>query len=290
MLEVKTNTSEALVANVVHLISLPSVYTRLEETLKDPEHTRDDIANVVSIDPALCARILRIINSSYYALPKTVQNINIAVNLIGEYDLRNMVLVSSVTNSVAALVDEGIDMPVFWRHSIRCGITAKLLTKLQSVSDPELLFIAGLLHDLGQLVIYKNEPELSATVAWHVINEDKERYRVEQTLLGFDHAITGALLAENWGLPKKLNEIIRYHHQPAHSTHYQTETSLIGLADQLVHFLELNDNLAKIDFNQLPTIINNQLDNLKIPKLALFDVLTDMMEQSQAIEDIICDV
>jgi len=290
MREVKTNTPEALVANVVHLTSLPSIYTRLENTLKDPEHTRDDIANVVSMDPALCARILRIINSSYYALPKTVQNINIAVNLIGEYDFCNMVLVSSVTNSVAALVDDGIDMSVFWRHSIRCGITAKLLAKLHSVLDSDLLFIAGLLHDLGQLIIYKNEPELSVTVAWHVINEHKERYRVEQTLLGFDHAITGAILAENWGLPVKLKEIIEYHHQPERSAHYKTETTLTGLADQLVHFLELNDNLAKIDFDQLPTLINSYLNDLNIPKYALFDVLTDMIEQSQAIEDIICDV
>lgn len=290
MLTDKKNTPEALVANVVHLISLPSVYTQLEEALKDPQHTRDDIANVVSIDPALSTRILRIINSSYYALPNTVQNIRTAVNLIGEYDLRNMVLVSSVVNSVTVLVDRGIDLLQFWRHSIRCGITAKLLAKIYAVSDPEQLFLAGLLHDLGQLIIYKNEPELFNTVLWHVTQEGSDRYLVEQRLLGFDHAIIGALLADNWGLPKKLIEIIMYHHQPEHSTQYQKEAKLVCLADRLVHFLELHNNLAEMDFEQLPTVINSYLDDLNIPKSLLLGVSTDMIEQSQAIEDIICDI
>lgn len=157
---VKNNTPETLVANVVQLTSLPSVYVRLEEVLKDSNHTRDNIADVISVDPALCARTLRIINSSYYALPNTVQNIATAINLIGEYDLRNIVLVTSVVNSVKGLVNGGIDITEFWRHSVRCGITAKLLAKTKSAVDPELFFLCGLLHDLGQLVILDNKISL----------------------------------------------------------------------------------------------------------------------------------
>jgi len=287
---VKHNTAEALVANVVQLTSLPSVYTKLEEVLKDPDHTRDDIARVISVDPALCARTLRVINSSYYALPNTVQNIPTAINLIGEYDLRNIVLVTSVVNSVNTLVDSGIDITKFWRHSIRCGITAKLLAKLKSAPDPELLFLSGLLHDLGQLVIYKNEPELSATIDWHVENEESERYEVEQTLLGFSHSVVGALLLENWGVPEQLSEIIKYHHQPDDSGRYQFETVVVALADQLVHSLELEHDLVNIDFEKLPISIHNYLSNLKISTDVLSGMLTTVMEQSLAIEKIICDI
>jgi len=285
---VKANTPEALVANVVHLVSLPSVYTQLEETLKNPEHTRDNIAEVITIDPALCARTLRIINSSYYALPNTIYNIGTAVNLIGEYDLRNIVLVSSVVNSVTPLIDNGIDITQFWRHSIRCGIAAKLLAKSISEPDPELLFLTGLLHDLGKLIIYKNEPELSSTIEWHKTNNNKDRYQVEQSLLGFGHPIVGALLLEDWGVPEPVSETVKYHHRPNDSKFYPKEAKLVSTADLLVHFIESNTNLAEIDFDQLPTLINTYLDDLKISKHTLLELLTEVIEKSQAIEEIIC--
>ncbi len=285
----KNNTPDALVANVVHLTSLPSVYTRLEEVLKDPNHTRDDIAQVINVDPALSARTLRIINSSYYALANSVQNIATAINLIGEYDLRNIVLVTSVANSVNGLVDAGIDITRFWRHSIRCGISAKLLARLISVPDAESLFLSGLLHDIGQLVIYKNEPELSTTITWHVENEEADRNQVEQTMLGFSHPVVGALLLENWGVPEQLSEIVKSHHQPEHSVRYPLETELVALADQLAHFLELNPDLAHVDFEQLPVLVKNYLSDLKISTDVLPDMLEAVMKQSQAIEKIICD-
>jgi putative nucleotidyltransferase with HDIG domain len=280
------NTPEALVASVVHLIALPSVYTLLEEILNNPNHTRDDIAQIVSADPVLCARILRVVNSSYYGLPKSVQNIATAVNLIGEYDIRNLVLVTSVVNSMSSLVDDGIDIFEFWQHSIRCGIAARLIAKKNTEVDPELLFLCGLLHDLGQLVIYKKEPELSATVSWHVINEGNERYQVEQNLLGFDHAEVGGLLLESWGLSEKINTIIKCHHQ-ADDSHYQFEAELVSFADHLSHFLELNENVANIDIETLPVILKNFLSSFGIQIETLFELLSEVKEQSRAIEEII---
>ena len=286
MVKMKKNTPEALVANVVHLVGLPSVYTRLEEILNNPNHTRDDIANVVSIDPVLCARILRVVNSSYYALPKSVQNIATAINLVGEYDIRNMVLVTSVVNAVSSLVDEGIDVFEFWQHSIRCGIAARMLAKKNTEADPDLLFLCGLLHDLGQLIIYKKEPELSATVSWNVINEGRERYQVEQDLLGFDHAEVGALLLEYWGLSEKIYAIVRCHHQ-ADNSHYQFEAELVSFADHLSHFLVLNNNVANIDMETLPVILKNFLKDFDMRKETFFELLSEVKEQSQAIEEII---
>jgi len=285
---VEMNTPDALVANVVHLISLPNVYTQLEKTLKDPNHTRNDIAAIVNIDPALCARTLRIINSSYYALPKTIYNIGTAINLIGEYDLRNIVLISSVVNSVDALTDNGINITEFWQHSIRCGMIAKLLANTISAPDPELLFLTGLLHDIGQLIIYKNEPELSTTITWHKTEENKQRYQIEQSLLGFGHPIVGALLLEKWSVPEQVSETVKYHHQPDETALYQKEAKIVGLADQLIHFVESNSGLAEIDFEQLPPLISSYLDDLNISNLIIFDLLTEAIDQSQAIENIIC--
>jgi len=304
MATVKYNTPEALVGNVVHLISLPDVYTRLEQVFKDPNHTRNDIADIVSVDPALSARILRIINSSYYGFPNLVQNIATAVNLLGEYDLRNMVLVTSVANSVALLADGGIDIRVFWQHSLRCGISAKLLALLKKHKDPELLFLGGLLHDLGQLIIYKNERELYDTVSWHVTHEARERYVIEDNLLGFNHAHISSLLVESWNLPGKLAEIIKYHHQPELATLQPIESKLLALADQLAHYLNSNtsyDSTAQqkcddnfmfdnnTDLDEWPKI-KAYLEELEIKPEALTDLLNNTVEQSQEIEDIIYNV
>lgn len=280
-------TAKSLVANVLRLTSLPSVYTQLEKTLKNPDHTRNDIAEIISVDPALTARLLRIINSSYYSLPRPVDNIGIAVNLLGEYDLRNLVLVSSVVNSVAALTDRGIDIHAFWQHSIRCGITAKLLAVLTDHENPELLFVGGLLHDIGRLIIYKNEPELSSTVSWYVASQGRERYLVEQELLGFDHATVGALLIESWGLPVDLIDTIKDHHQPERGAENQCGAKLAHLANLLVHYLEFNEASTKIKLKDWPSI-KTRLDEYGIKEEVVQHLLNDVIEKSRAVEEIIC--
>ncbi len=280
-------TAKALVANILHLASLPNVYTQLEKTLKNPDHTRNDIAKVVSVDPALTARLLRIINSSYYSLPRPVENIGIAVNLLGEFDLRNLVLVSSVVNSVAALTDRGIDIHAFWQHSIRCGIAAKMLAVLKNHENPDLLFLGGLLHDIGRLIIYKNEPELSSTVSWYIASEGRERHLIEQELLGFDHATVGSLLIESWGLPVKLIDIIKYHHQPELSPDSEYGVNLIGFANLLAHYLEFNEASTRIDLDEWPSI-KAYLEKFQIKEETLQNLFNDVLEQSRAVEEIIC--
>ncbi len=271
-----------MVESVCHLLSLPSVYTRLEKTLKDPFHTREDIARIISSDPSLAARVLRIVNSSFYSLPKSVQNISTAVNLIGEYDLKNLVLVTSVVNSVNVLVDKGIDMQEFWKHSISCGITARLLAKKQQLEDSEFLFLSGLLHDLGHLILYYKEPELFNTVSRQVKNEGKERYLVEIELLGFDHALVGAYLMETWGLPEKLEQLIQYHHQYELASQFKDECRLINLADQLSHLLEENGYVIELD--ALPAT----LSDLGMEQEELGSLLTTVLEQTSVIEEMIC--
>jgi len=118
-------TPEQMVASVEHLVSLPDVYVQLDKTLKDPNHIIEDIVKIVSIDPAMCVRVLKVVNSSYYALPNPVSSISVAVNLIGERELHDMVMLASVVNSMSLLTDKKLDIVGFWRHSIRCGITAR---------------------------------------------------------------------------------------------------------------------------------------------------------------------
>ena len=284
----KKSTARELVASVEHLIGLPEVYVHLNKVLNNPDHILDDVTQVVSLDPAICASVLKVVNSSYYALPNPVGNISMAVNMIGEQALSQMVLTTSVANSMDALVDQNFDIRGFWRHSIRCGITARLLAKYQSESDAELLFLIGLLHDLGKLVIYKQAYAQHEKITSRGSNNGESCHMVEKELLGYDHEEVGALLVESWNLPPEIAEIIRYHHQPDLATHFKKEAKLIKMADQMAHYVEWKKDSGKIDLEALPIYVFEYLIDMEIQIDELVELLNEVKEQSQAIENVIC--
>ena len=278
-------TPEQMVASVEHLVSLPDVYVQLDKTLKDPNHIIEDIVKIVSIDPAMCVRVLKVVNSSYYALPNPVSSISVAVNLIGERELHDMVMLASVVNSMSLLTDKKLDIVGFWRHSIRCGITARNLARFQSRTGTEVLFLGGLLHDLGKLIIYKLRNKQYEEVEWLIESKKEQRYLAEQALLGYDHAILGALLTETWGLPDQLNEIIKFHHQPNLSLRFKQEAKLINIADQLAYYVEWKKEEPSLDLEALPLEVYDYIIDMKIEIDDLVNLLTNVKEQSQAIEN-----
>ena len=210
---VKVATPRAMVENVLQLFSLPEIYLRLQNTIDDPLHSREQIADVITYDPALSARVLRIANSSYYSFPREIETVVSAVGIIGELDLRNLVLATTVVGSMSSLNYKGIDIDAFWLHSLRCAISARLIAKSVNGHNPENLFLAGMLHDLGILVIYQQNPILAGSIARQMEEKHQLRDQAERELLGFDHAEVGALLIEAWGLSAELAELTRCHHQ-----------------------------------------------------------------------------
>jgi len=227
----RVSTPQLLVDSVLHLISLPDIYLRLQQTIDDPLHSRDQIADIVAYDPALSARVLRIANSSYYGFPREIETVSSAVGLIGELDLRNMVLATTVIGAMTALDYKGVDIDEFWLHSLRCGITARLLARSVGGYDPEILFLAGILHDLGILVIYQQEAGLADAVKRQIAEQHQLRDQAEREILGFDHAEVGALLIKAWGLSEDLSELTRCHHQYQLAQSNQVPTIILALAN-----------------------------------------------------------
>ncbi len=210
---VRVPTPRALVENVLQLISLPEIYLRLQKAIDDPTHSREQVAEIIAYDPSLSARVLRIANSSYYSFPGEIETVASAVGIIGELDLRNLVLATTVVGSMNALKYKGVNIDEFWLHSLRCGIIARLIAKSVGGNNPEILFLAGILHDLGILVIYQQDAVLAGAVARQIEEQHQLRDQAEREVMGFDHAEVGALLIEAWGLSKELSELTRCHHQ-----------------------------------------------------------------------------
>jgi len=276
----RVSTPQLMVDSVLHLISLPEIYLRLQETIDDPSHSRDQIAEIIAYDAALSARVLRIANSSYYGFPREIETISSAVGLIGELDLNNLVLATTVIGAMTALDYKGVDIDQFWLHSLRCGITARLLARSVGGCDPEVLFLAGILHDLGILVIYQQEADLAGAVKRQIDEQHQLRDQAERELLGFDHAEIGALLIKAWGLSEELSELARCHHQYQLAQSNQVATIILALANLLA-----DTDTAFVDASD--TRLSGMIEQLDIDENALTEIVETGEQQCAEIRSII---
>jgi HD-like signal output (HDOD) protein len=277
---VKVATPRAMVENVLQLISLPEIYLRLQNTIDDPLHSREQIAEVITYDPALSARVLRIANSSYYSFPREIETVVSAVGIIGELDLRNLVLVTTVVGSMSSLDYRGVDIDAFWLHSLRCAIIARLIAQSAGGNNPEILFLAGMLHDLGILVIYQQDPTLAGSIARQMEEKHQLRDQAERELLGFDHAEVGALLIEAWGLSAELTELTRCHHQYQLAQDNKPAALMLALANLLA-----DADTALIDASDIR--FEAMMSDLGISQDSLEGIIESGEQQCQEVKTII---
>lgn len=279
---------EDLVKGVVKLISLPEIYIRVTQVLEDDNHSARQLGDIISHDPALTARILRIVNSAYYSLATKIELVSRAVSVIGEDDLRNLVLATSAVDTFKRIPNQLVDIDLFWRHSVHTGIVSRLLSKHCNILHGERLFVAGMLHDIGKLVLYFKEPELSQQVLLRAAETDGQLFNAEREIIGFTHGDVGAALIEAWKLSDTLKEVIAFHHTPLKAKNYRMETAIVHIANCVVNAISPDVELDEHLFDDYPAF---EPKALEITGLSL-DILPDLMEQAweQAAEvlDIIC--
>jgi putative nucleotidyltransferase with HDIG domain len=230
-----------LVSSVGELVTLPDVFIRINQLVESPDSTIADIAQAVSQDPAFTVRLLRVANSPLYGLTSSIDTVSKAVSIIGTGRIRNLALSTAVADSFSGLSNSLVSMENFWRHSLYCGIAAKKLAKLAGRCDVEAVFTAGLLHDIGELVIFNRRPEQAKDALMRVLDSADELalYEAEQQVMGFDHAQVGGELAQQWQLPPMLAECIACHHDIYAAKIYPRENALIHIANILAQMTEL---------------------------------------------------
>jgi len=228
----------ALVDEALQLASLPEVVTRLDSAIANPYSTLEEIRAIIEADPAIAARLLKLANSAMYGYPGRVETVREALTIIGTRQLRDLVLAACVIDLFHGVFGRGVTLEKFWRHSIACGLAARLLATLRREANVERAYLIGLLHDVGRLVLLLRIPEEARSVLYAAQSEHALLYAVEQERLGFDHAEVGGLLLERWGLPTSLSEPVSRHHTPDEAHLYPQETATVHVADVLTNALQ----------------------------------------------------
>jgi HD-like signal output (HDOD) protein len=216
------------------LISLPGVYLRLKELLAQPDFSMADVALIIGQDPALTTRLLRLVNSPYFGLTAEIDTVFRAISMLGTRQVHNLALATSVAQSFAGMPSGLMDMPTFWRRSVFCGLVSRGLAKAAGVRDSERLFVAGLLRDIGHLVMYQTVPEACNEAMLAAGKREQPLYLVERELIGIDYARVGGVLMRQWQLPGGLREVTQFHIEPRRALDFPAETYLVHLAALLV--------------------------------------------------------
>lgn len=203
-----------LLEQKVDLPSPPGIAVQILNTVQKEEFSMDDLEKIISADPALTSKMLRLANSSFYALPSKISNINRALSILGTNVIKNIALSFVIASDLRDTEVSDFDFDYFWKRSVTSAVAAELVSVATGAKDED-IFVTALLQDIGVLVMFlslgkdyleiMNKAIGDDTVL--LIDSEREKYT-------FDHQYFGALLLEDWGLPTIITEPMRYHHEP----------------------------------------------------------------------------
>ncbi len=256
---------DELIDQIDKLVSVPDVYYRLESLIESPKSTVSDFQQVLGADMDLCARLLNIANSAFYSLPMQIDSIEKAITIIGTRQIREMVLVTAVMKTFNSLPLNVVDMNSFWKHSIAVGVMSKHIAQGSRMAQADKIYVPGLLHDIGRLVLYiKCQEEM--TLLFHKRDaEDVSLLALEEDYFGFTHAEVGGKLLRKWNVPESIIEPVMQHHQPHNSFEYHRQSCAIYLADMVVMQHEFGHS-GEAHIKEIDPSILKELD-LTLPQL-----------------------
>jgi HD-like signal output (HDOD) protein len=240
-----------LVQSCTNVFTLPEIYFRVRDVIDDPDSTMDDLANVLKLDPAISARLLRIVNSPLYGFHKQIDTISRAVSIVGMQAINDLVAATTVGRTFSGMPIQLMDVPMFWRKSVLCALLAGKIAKSCGIEDSERFFIEGLLRDIGHFVLYQTVPQRAQSALIEAGYLETSLAEVEQSNIGCDFAEIGAELIRSWGMPVQIEQAVRCQLSPHDAGEFIIHASVVHLAGVAADYEELEPGRrpATLPFN-----------------------------------------
>jgi len=287
MVDIVEDSKEKLISDLrnniaykkIKLPGIPSTVFELNEVIANTSASADDIARVVSKSPSLTAILLQIVNSSVYAFPTKIDTISRAVTLIGTQEISGLALGISAISIFKDIPEDIIDMHLFLKHSLACAIISRVLCAYKNITQTEQLFVSGLLHDIGRLILYKYYPEQAKKILIRAESSKELLHQEEKKGIGCKHTDIGRDLLKKWKLPFSIENNVFYHHNPS-SANNQTHATIIHFADIIAHSLEIGTSGERF----VPNFDHKAFDSLGLSPSCFDSVIRLATHQFDAIE------
>ncbi len=266
----------------ITLPEIPSIVFELNEVIANPLSSAEDIAQVVQRSPSLTALLLKIVNSPFYGFPSKIDKISLAVTLIGTREISGLALGISVISLFKNIPKETLDMYSFLKHSLACGIISRILAAHKSIPQTEQLFVSGLLHDLGRLILYSYFPQEARNILNRARSTNMLLYLQENDSLGCNHTHIVKQLLQQWKLPMVLENNVFYHHDPSEASH-PVPATLVHLADIITNSLGIGTSGERF----VPPLDNEAWDGLGLSPTCFDIVVKQATHQFFALESLL---
>ncbi len=240
--------------SLLNLPTLPTIHARLIEMVDHPNTTATQLGDLILEDQVLTAKLIKMCNSAYYGLTSEVHDVQRAIVLLGFNIVREIGLGVSVLNFFKrdGSVTSTMDLAKFWEHSAVVGIAAKLIAKKYFPEQTNQAFIAGLLHDLGKVILLQYLPEDFNAIIVEAKKGEKFLYEIETEFFSVHHGIIGSWLGVKWKLPESVTDCMQYHHQPLRAPKNKEILACVVLGNILAQTQGMghSGNWKKIEINE----------------------------------------
>jgi HD-like signal output (HDOD) protein len=259
--------------------TLPTVVDKLTRLLQNPQTSAEEVGRAITTDQSLASKVLKLVNSAFYGFPGRIGTITHAVVILGFSTVKNVVLTASIFDAFkrSKASTPGFNIEQFWLHSVACGAASLALAKQIGISEREECFIAGLIHDIGKIILCQHLPEEFSNAFQNAQNNDILFYESEKQIFESTHQDVGGLLAANWHLPPNLQHAVKFHHVPSTARDHFTITAIVHTADILVRALDHGNG----GDNRIPAVAPVVWQNLGLDSIALEGLLENIDDEVQ---------
>ncbi len=258
--------------------TLPSVVTRILEIVLDDTSSVRDAAKIIEADQALASKVLKIVNSAAYGLRQKISTVSHAIAMLGFGTLKSLVLSVSVYEGLLeGKKDTGLDKSLYWQHCLAVAAASRAIAKEMSFDLPDEAYVAGLLHDIGKIILDQRARAEYVRVLGRVREESCAFCAVERDVLGVDHAEVGGWVAEKWSLPSTLADAIRFHHADLSAIDLPQRNLQLVAVTHVADFLAWTQGIGSVDA-RTPPLLDRRAEELVGLKRIKLDTITEAID------------